>query len=92
MGKLFLKDWDRLARSGRYDMHALKRAMLLIAANDGPLGAEWKDHPLKGDWRGHCECHVGGDFLLIYYVDAKAGPSGTVVFVRTGTHSELFRE
>lgn len=73
-------------------MPALKRAMLLIAANDGPLGSEWKDHPLKGDWSRHRECHVGGDFLLIYYLNEEADPSGTVVFVRAGTHSELFRE
>ncbi len=30
--------------------------MLLLIANDGPLGAEWLDHPLKGNWEGHREC------------------------------------
>jgi len=35
------------------------------------------------------ECHMGGDFLLIYRLD-DSGKSGLVVFVRTGTHSELF--
>jgi mRNA interferase YafQ len=88
----FVRDWDRLFRSGRYDMRQLKEAMLLLAGNDFPLGPEWKDHPLKGQWTGHRECHIGGDFLLIYYVDEAAGPSGTLVFVRAGTHSELFRE
>lgn len=87
-----MKDWDRLSRSGRYDMHRLKQVMLLLAANDAPLGPEWKDHPLKGDWSGHRECHVGGDFLLIYYVEEAAGPSGTLVFVRAGTHADLFKE
>lgn len=88
--RAFLKDWQRLSRSGRYDMKRLKRVMLLLAANDAPLGAEWKDHALKGEWSTHRECHVGGDFLPIYRLDETAGPGRTVVFVRAGTHSELF--
>ena len=36
--KSFLKDWQRLSRSGRYDMHQLKEAILLLIANDAPLG------------------------------------------------------
>jgi mRNA interferase YafQ len=89
--KVFLKDWDRLSRSGRYNMGLLKEAMLLLIANDAPLGAEWRDHSLKGDWVGHRECHIGGDFLLIYELDAATAPGG-LVFVRVGTHSELFNE
>jgi mRNA interferase YafQ len=30
-------------------MSRLKEAMLLLIANDGPLGPEWLDHPLGGD-------------------------------------------
>lgn len=87
--KSFLKDWERLHRSGRYDMNRLKEAMILLVANDGPLGPEWLDHPLTGDWEGHRECHVGGDFLLAYKLDDR-GKYGLVVFVRTGTHADLF--
>ena len=89
--KRFVKDWERLSHSGRYDLGRLKEAMLLLIANDGPLGPEWLDHPLKGDWDGHRECHVGGDFLLAYRVDDR-GPSGLVVFVRAGTHVDLFND
>ena len=89
--KSFPKDWERLSRSGRYDMKRLKEVMLLLIANDEPLGPEWMDHPLKGGWEGHRECHVGGDFLLAYRLDDnRAG--GLIVFVRAGTHSELFDE
>lgn len=83
----FLKDWERLSRSGRYDMTRLKEAMLLLIANDAPLGPEWLDHPLKGDWDDHRECHIGGDFLLIYQVEGNM-----INFVRTGTHTDLFNE
>jgi mRNA interferase YafQ len=90
--KAFAKDWERLSRSGRYDMGRLKQVMLLLIANDAPLGPEYKDHVLKGEWASWRECHVGGDFLLIYKVDDTAGKSGTIVFTRAGTHSELFGE
>jgi mRNA interferase YafQ len=85
--KAFQKDWERLSRSGRYDMKRLKDAMLLLIANDAALGPEWLDHPLKGDWADHRECHIGGDFLLIYQLEGNA-----INFVRTGTHAELFEE
>ena len=83
--KNFLKDWQRLSHSGRYDMARLKEAMILLIANDAPLGAEWLDHALKGQWADHRECHIGGDFLLIYQVEGNV-----INFVRSGTHSELF--
>lgn len=90
--KAFAKDWDRLSRSGRYDMRRLKQAMLLLIARDAPLGPEWLDHPLKGEWAGFRECHIGGDFLLIYEIDDSVGKGGTIIFVRAGTHADLFKE
>jgi mRNA interferase YafQ len=85
--KTFFKDWERLSRSGRYDLNRLKEAMLLLIANDTPLEPAWRDHPLKGNWVDHRECHIGGDFLLIYQLEGNA-----IIFVRAGTHSELFEE
>lgn len=87
--KAFVKDWTRLSHSGRYDMKRLKQVMLLLIANDAPLGPEWLDHSLAGDWVDHRECHVGGDFLLIYRLEG-AGAAEQIIFVRTGTHDELF--
>jgi mRNA interferase YafQ len=45
-----LKDRERLAHSGRYDLSLLKHVMLLLIANDVPLGAEWLDPALAGAW------------------------------------------
>lgn len=84
--KSFKKDWERLTHSGRYDMQALKNTMALIVANEGDLPSSYRDHELTGVWADHRECHVGGDFLLIYHLPTK----DSVVFVRAGTHSELF--
>jgi len=70
-------------------MKRLKEAMLLLIANDQPLRPEWLDHALKGEWADHRECHIGGDFLLIYQLTDK-GKDEAVNFVRAGTHAELF--
>ena len=51
--KRFAKDWERFSRSGRYNMRQLKEVMLLLIANDNPLGPEWLDHALSGDWIDH---------------------------------------
>jgi mRNA interferase YafQ len=83
--KAFLKDWQRLSHSGRFDLVRLQEVMILLIANESPLGPEWLDHPLKGAWADHRECHIGGDFLLIYQIEANA-----INFVRSGTHSDLF--
>lgn len=83
--KGFHKDWERLDRAGRFDLKQLKEVMLLLIANDAPLGPEWFDHALKGEWADHRECHVGGDFLLIYSADDRQ-----ITFVRAGTHADLF--
>ena len=85
--KTFLEDWERLSRSGRSALKRLQEATLLLIGNDAPLGPEWLDHPLKGDWVDHRECHIGGDFLLIYRLDGNA-----ILLGRAGTHSELFEE
>lgn len=90
--KAFRKDFERLSRAGRFDLRALKEAMVLLIAHDAPLGPEWLDHPLKGDWADHRECHIGGDFLLIYRLADAGGKGGAVVFVRAGTHADLFNE
>lgn len=81
----FQKDWRRLARAGRHDMRRLKLVMMHLIGNEQPLGPEWLDHPLKGNWSDHRECHIGGDFLLIY-----RATEDMIIFVRCGSHSDLF--
>ena len=87
--KKFVKDWARLSESGRYDMKRLNEVMLILVANESPLGPEWLDHPLKGEWADHRECHIGGDFLLIYQLQGS-GTNEILSFVRAGTHADLF--
>ncbi len=90
--RAFVKDWEKLSRSGRHNLRQLKEVMMLVIANDEPLGPEWKNHPLRGGWAGFLERHVGGDFLLVYEIDDGIKPGGSVNFVRAGSHSDLFNE
>jgi mRNA interferase YafQ len=52
-----------------------------------PLDVAHNDHPLRGEWGGHRECHLAPDWLLIYKIE-----DDEITFERTGTHSDLFDE
>ncbi|MBF0180422.1 MAG: type II toxin-antitoxin system YafQ family toxin [Magnetococcales bacterium] len=88
----FYKDWERLSRSGRYDMRKLKEVMLQLIANEAPLPAERSDHQLSGKMARYRECHIGGDLLLMYLLDNTPSPAGSITFIRTGSHNDLFNE
>ena len=60
--------------------------ILGLLQNELPLPEENKPHPLTGNYRGHMECHVENDTLLIWW-DKE---SDIIKLVRFGTHSELF--
>ena len=61
LAKRFAKDWKRLERSGRYPMQELKDVMQLLIENRRPLPPQYHDHPLRGDWIDHRDCHIRGD-------------------------------
>jgi mRNA interferase YafQ len=46
-----------------------------------------KDHALTGNWRGHRECHILPDWLLVYRIEDDVL---ILTLARTGTHSDLF--
>ena len=60
--------------------------ILADLVNEVPLLPHNRDHDLRGDYAGCRECHVQGDWLLIYQY--RGG--NEIVFLRTGTHSDLF--
>ncbi|MGA2142418.1 MAG: type II toxin-antitoxin system YafQ family toxin [Brevinematales bacterium] len=47
-----------------------------------------RDHKLQGSYKDRRECHLEPDWLIIYKIDQE---SGTIIFERTGSHSELFK-
>ncbi|MFX1713404.1 type II toxin-antitoxin system YafQ family toxin [Stutzerimonas stutzeri] len=80
----FKKSWERYNRAGRRDMNAAREVMALLFLGN-PLPPEYLDHELKGEWEGSRECHIGGDFLLVYQDHGEL-----LTFVDLGSHSELF--
>jgi len=49
------------------------------------LPALKKDHQLKGTLKDCRECHIEGDWLLIYRIEGSE-----LCLIRTGSHSDLF--
>ena len=50
------------------------------------LSEKYRLHKLIGNYKGCWECHVDGDFLLIWIDEA----ADIIKAVRLGSHSELF--
>ena len=47
--------WERVGQAAQKPGDAIVKAL-----------PKWRDHALTGEWSSHRECHMGGDFLLIY--------------------------
>ena len=66
---------------------AALRKVLLMLKNEQRIPSEYYPHVLQGNYKGCMECHIQGDFLLIWF-----DPNNNVVeLVRLGSHSELFK-
>ncbi len=75
----------------RYRHQPQKLAKLLevfrLLENEEPLPLELKAHKLIGKYKDCMECHIEGDFLLIWFDEN----SDVIEILRIGTHSELFK-
>ena len=81
----FRRDYKRLRKQGR-DMSLLK-AVIETLQRRTPLDAKYLDHPLVSNWKGFRECHIAGDWILVYRTN---GRELTLTLSRTGSHSEIF--
>jgi len=79
----FKKDLAKAVRRNKDVTKLITIVSMLI--NEMPLPAKHENHPLKGGYIGHMDCHIEPDWILIYKVDKQY-----IEFVRTGTHSDLF--
>ena len=80
----YKKDYKRY-RNNPKKVAALKEVVGMLA-NEQTIPTKYFPHPLHGKYKGCIECHVQGDFLLIW-MDPK---SNVIELVRLGSHSELF--
>ena len=81
----FKRDVRRAKARGK-DLTKL-RALLKALIEEDQLSVRNRDHPLRGIWKGYREAHIEPDWLLIY-----SAKGNELHLVRTGTHSDLFRE
>lgn len=87
----FERDVKRL-RKRHADLDLLAEVVRLVVADDAASTAELRRrhrmHELKGEWHGARECHVAnlGDWLCVWQV-----ADGIAIFLRTGTHEQIFR-
>ena len=80
----YKKDYKRF-RNNPQKLEKLFKILELLQ-NERPIPEENKPHKLKGKYAGYMECHIEGDFLLIWY-DPE---TDEIDLVRLGSHSELF--
>ena len=83
----FKKDY-KLAMKRQLNIDLLDNIIRALSRGE-TLPEKNKDHELTGNWARHRECHVTGDWLLIYRIDDDVL---VLTLARTGTHSDLFRE
>ena len=81
----FKRDVKRAKARGK-DLTKL-RLLLESLIKQAPLSVRSRDPPLRGIWKGYREAHIEPDWLLIYRTKGSE-----LHLVRTGTHSDLFRE
>lgn len=80
----YKKDLKRI-RNNPQKAAALLEVLRLLE-NELPIPSKYKPHMLRNDYAGCMECHIQGDFLLIW-IDQDADE---IFFIRLGSHSELF--
>ena len=62
-------------------------AILNLLHSEPPIPAEYYPHMLTGNYAGFMECHIEGDFLLIWFDH----DTDQIDLIRLGSHSELFK-
>ncbi len=80
----FERDYAQTVKRGK-KVEKLDDVMMMLVTGQS-LPPKYRDHALKGDFKGFRDCHIEPDWLLIYKVDADV-----ITFARTGTHSDIFK-
>ena len=76
----------KLAKKRGLDLNLLEKVITSLQ-NNSPLEEEYRDHELRGKYKGFSECHIAPDWVLIYM---KEEDVLVLTLIDTGTHSDLF--
>lgn len=80
----FKKSLKRAKKRG-LDISLLEEVVDMLQ-NDIMLEDKYRDHELKGNFKGFRECHIQPDWLLMYL---KEEDVLTLTLVDTGSHADL---
>lgn len=81
----FKKDIKRCQKRN-YDFSLIEVVFELLREK-GELPSKYKPHKLSGNYSNYWECHIKGDWLIIWLQDDL---NKEIILERTGTHSDLF--
>ena len=81
----FKKDIKRCQKRN-YDFSLIEIVFELLREK-GELPSKYKPHKLSGNYLNYWECHIKGDWLIIWLQDDL---NNDIILERTGTHSDLF--
>ena len=83
----FRRDFKRIKTNPVHkDIEETLPQIVGLLAEDKTLPEKYRDHSLAGPWKGHRDCHIKPDLVLIY-----ARPGDAVLrLVRLESHSNLF--
>lgn len=84
----FSSQYKKDAKRYRHQPRKMEKvaALLRMLCDEIPIPREYAPHQLTGNYKGCMECHVEGDFLLVW-IDETANQIGVL---RLGSHSEIF--
>lgn len=88
--KAFLRDYKKLRSSGRRNMQKLDTLMRILI-EEKHLPSNYRNHKLKGNKKHLFDCHVEGDWVLLYELKKISHSKEQIIFHRTGKHSTLFQ-
>ncbi len=81
----FKKDYKKVKKQNK-DLSKL-RVVIEKLVDQQTLEPKDKDHQLTGNWKGHRDCHIEPDWILIYQLTDNA-----LILEKTGAHSELYKK
>ena len=82
----FKKDLKRILNQPK-KLKALNEVLDMLR-REIPLPENYRLHQLQGNYTGCYECHIEGDFLLIWFDELN----DVIALFRLGSHSELFKK
>jgi mRNA interferase YafQ len=79
----YKKDFKKYLHQPKKLMRLLE--VLRLLENEEELPGKLRAHKLSGQYKDCMECHIEGDFLLIWF------DKDMIELLRLGTHSDLFK-